>query len=162
MIQTVIGWSVPLVFFLIGVRILVSGNKRGYFFIAFAIGVGIAIQWNNKVQQNTEVAINALKSTGFTVDAQLPSQPPVVFDHEQQKIAFVKVNESKTYSYNQVRTIEWSSTNNTGWNNKSAPEKSYSVTFHLQDGAQFSVRMTNVDDTMMKTWREKLGPPINF
>jgi hypothetical protein len=153
---------VPLVFFLIGVRFLVSGNQRGYFFIIFAIGVGVAIQWNSKIQQDYQVAINALKNTGFDVDEQLPSHPPVLFDHTQQQIGFIASEKPQTYAYDEVQRVEWLTTKNTGWTNKSAPEKTYSVIFYLQDGAQFSVRMTKAGENLIKAWQEKLEAPIKF
>jgi hypothetical protein len=153
---------VPLVIFLIGVRLIVAGNQRGYLLIIFAIGVAVAIEWNSKAQQNYQAAINTLQSAGFTVDEQLPSQPPVVFDHSQQQMAFIKLDEAKVYHYNDVQKVAWLTTKNTGWTNKSAPEKSYSVIFYLQDGAQFSVRMAKAGETFIKAWQGKLGPPINF
>lgn len=159
---TVIGWVVPLAIFLIGARIVVAGNNRGYVLILFAIVAGVAIGWNNQTNQDYKTVINALSQTGFSVDEQLPSHPPVVFDHGQQQIAFIKSDEPLIYSYKDVQKIEWQTTKNTAWANKSSPEKSYSVVFYLQDGAQFSVTIKNAAETLIQAWRNKLSVPMSF
>jgi hypothetical protein len=158
----VIGLAVPLIIFAIGMRLVMVGNKRGYVLIIFAVVAGVAIAWNSKAQQDYRVAIAVLKQSGFTIDEQLPSTPPVVFDHTQRQIAFIKSEKPFTYSYNAVQHVEWLTTKNKGWTNKSSSEKSYSVIFHLQDGAKFSVTMTKAGETLIKAWQQRLGPPIKL
>lgn len=157
-----IGLAAPLIIFAIGMRIVMLGNNRGYVLIIFAIVAGVAIVWNSKAQKDYRAAIEVLEKTGFTVDEQLPSQPPVVFDHRQRQMAFIQSEKPITYAYNEVQKVQWLTTKNKGWANKSSSEKSYSVIFHLQDGAQFSVRITKAGETLIKAWQQKLGPPIKL
>lgn len=152
-----IGLTIPVMLFLIGAYVVIMGNAKGYVLMVFAAAVGLGGWWSVKTNYDYEAALAALRATGFQVDEQLQSRPRVVLDHGKRQVALVQPGTTLRYSYDDIRQVDWMATKARGWTNKSASEQSYTLTFHLRDGAKTSVRVNAMSETQARAWQKKLA-----
>lgn len=152
-----IGLIIPLVLFSIGAYGVIMGNSKGYILMVFAAAVGFGGWWSVKTNYDYEAALAALRATGFQVDEQLQSRPRVVLDHDKRQVAMVQPGTTMRYAYDDIQRVEWVTVKARGWTNKSSPDQSYTVTFHLRDGSETAVRVNAMSETTAKAWQKKFA-----
>ena len=130
-----------------------KGNIAPFVLFAFVLFIIVGFWWSAHLRQGYNNAIAALEQTGFQVDETLPSEPPVVFDQRQRKLAFISPQGAVVYEYDAIEKVQWVTHESSGWKEKNTPERSYRLLFQVHGQPIIAV---NLSQATADLWRNKL------
>jgi hypothetical protein len=124
-------------------------------FVFLALVVVVVAVWLG-FQLLSQSALDDLKTAGFAVDYSLGASPQAVFDAGRKEVAFIRLNETLVYQFDQVLNWDYEPVQGSGWSNKGEPEEKYRINFYLEDDHNPVIRVEAPEGVEIELWRDRL------